>query len=81
MSEERKTVQVGIAEKGTAPDGVEVREAVKPDEDEVGGRSNRNQFILVVCPYCFMEQRIIITEDGESRKWFKCWNCHTPYVY
>ena len=77
MSEERRTVEVGIAEKGTAPVDAEITKLAKPEEDEVGGRVKRPA--LVQCPYCCIVHSII--EDTENRKWFNCWNCSMVFLY
>lgn len=77
MSEERKTVQVGVAEKGTAPADAEITKLAKPEEDEVGGRYL--QYALVECPYCHVVCRVL--EETTYRKWFQCWNCGNNFQY
>jgi hypothetical protein len=77
MSEERRTVEVGIAEKGTAPDDAEITKLAKPEEDDVGGRYRTGG--MVECPYCHVLCRI--DEETEYRKWFQCWNCYNNFQY
>jgi hypothetical protein len=77
MSDERKKMEVGIGEKGTPPEGAEIIDLIKPEEDEVGGRYRR--WTTVICPYCRCANDIL--EETEYRMWFRCWNCGGAFQY
>ena len=77
MSEEKKKVEIGYGEKGSAPEDAEIIDLVKPEEDEVGGRYRRIND--VVCPYCYAVNRIV--EETDYRMWFRCWNCSGTFQY
>lgn len=77
MSDERRKEEVGLGEKGEAPADAEIIDAVKPEEDEVGGRYRRVN--NVICPYCYCSNRII--EETNYRMWFRCWNCGGSFNY
>lgn len=77
MSEEKKKVEIGLGEKGTPPDGTELVDVIKPEDDEVGGRYRRHA--NVICPYCYAACSII--EETNYRMWFSCWNCRGSFQY
>ena len=77
MSDERITREVGVGEKGEAPDGVEITKLAKPEEDEVGGRYRTGGY--VECPYCHVVCPVVT--DPNYRKWFQCWNCYEKFLY
>lgn len=77
MSDDRKKIEIGLGEKGTAPADAEIVDGVKPEEDEVGGRYRRHAQVL--CPYCYAACNII--EETDYRMWFNCWNCRNNFQY
>ena len=46
-----RSKKLDSAKKGEAPADAEIVAAVKPEDDEVGGRYRR--FNNVICPYCY----------------------------
>lgn len=77
MTENRKTMTIGLGQKGEPPQDAKVTSARKPEEEEVGGRSLG--IFAVACPSCYAIN--YITGDTMGVTWHKCWNCMRPFSY